>query len=1561
MTKASPLSMDQLTAVLDNAPVAVYVSAVKTHELLYANARARESILPDSGATSTACYEIAGFDRPCPFCHTGEMNRSQLLTREYRHPVTGRIYQLSGKLLDWDGVPAHIEYILDITEKKREEDRSKALKEELQATFSSIPCGLCVYRFDGRRLVPLFHNPAFYRIVGYSAEHIRSAEEETTFLGVHPDDLAPMQEKLQKVFQNGQGLEYTYRVWNDRLGEYRWIQIEGAIKPQEDGAKLLYGIFKDVSEQYRLERELTGANEKMQSIINAIPGGVAIYKVSDIFETRYFSDGVPKLTGYTVEEYRELIRRDAAEMTYWEDTPMVVAALHRAIKTHSTASFEFRKPHRDGHLVWVHIQAEQIGEEDGFPLIQCVFHNISDLKEAQSEMAHLVNSIPGGIASYRVEGSRLIPSFYSDGVPALSGHTREEFDQLLQGDAMNAVCSLDQKWVSEAVQSVLKSGETLDVSYRIRHKNGHLIWIHLNGRRLGPASNSARFYAVFTGMSAESRLFQNIASETADGVYIIDRETHNLLYVSERKPLLTKGDDCIGQKCYAALQDQNAPCEFCTLKTHIPDGEEHRMEIRRDGRFFATHFRETTWNGIPAYAEYIREITEEVKTRKEKERLEQYFQTVVKNLPGGVAVIRCEAGGAVRPEFLSDGFAAMTGMTLEEAWDLYRIDAMAGVHPDDALHVKEQMTAYISVGGSHCEIVYRLLSRSGGYIWVKNTLSLIQNEGGESCIYAFYHDITREREEREQFRRQYNDLIVQHYQMPGPNALIVGHCNITQNRILEIIDYTGSDPLGRFGSTREDFFAGLGSLITDPEERKAFQNTYQNASALAAFRKNDLEQIQECFVQLPNEAKGRYVRFRMNMVATPDSGDVTGILTVTDITQQTVEDRILHQMSVANCDLIADVDLLEDQYVILSGKEPFPKQGTHSQRIASLIQTQIIPKDRERTAQMLDKYYMLQRLQKEGAYSFSYSITGEKGEILTRNLTVSAVDLRLGRVCFARADITSSVREQQGLLNMIAYTFELACFIDLGSRALTMYTRKTVLQNLSPYQIDDYDQTIEELVRHHCEEEDRQNVRNCLLLEHLVEGLSKVPSGYDFVFPYISGGKQRYKQVIVLWGGETRQTVCLVRADVTDMLTSERQTQKALESALAQAKEANRAKSDFLSAMSHDIRTPMNAIMGMTALAVAHIDDRARVSDCLQKISVSSKHLLSLINDILDMSKIERSKIALHHMRIALPQFMDQLSTMMAPQARAAGLDFRMRLEGVRHGYFYGDSLRINQILINLLSNAIKFTPSGGRVEFTAEEIPPLQAGQVRYLFTVRDTGVGMTEDFLTRIFEPFFRGRNVSDIEGTGLGLSITKGLTDLMDGKITVESHPDRGTVFQVELEHQIAPDQDSACAAADLTAFSKLSGKNPLAGRRFLVAEDNKINAEILCGLLEMYGAESEVRSDGALTVEAFQTVEPGTYDAILMDILMPCMNGYEAARAIRSLKRPDAKTIPIVAMTANAFAEDVQASVDAGMTAHVAKPVDPELLRTVLTDILEGAKKGPFPQPAEGCHRQGRVKF
>lgn len=1431
MTREIPLSMDHMEAVLDNAPVAIYVSALDDFQLLYANQQARRLLMGGSEAQKGTCFQAAGYEEPCPFCRAELMSRSELSVREFLHPETRRVYQLSGKIIDWGGRVAHIEYIVDITEKKREEDQTRALKERLEATFSSIPCGLCVYQFDGERIHPVFHNPAFYEIMGYSQEHIQRINQETNFLGVHSEDVKGLTKKVHEAISQNGMFRHTYRVFNDREGEYRWIHLDASVKPQTDGKKLLYGVYGDVSEQVRLENELAAANVKM--------------------------------------------------------------------------------------------------------------------REAQQELDHLVNSIPGGIASYRVEGTRFIPTFFSDGIMELSGHTREEYEELIRSDAMDIVYEPDRERVLAAAQDALVSGEVLDVSYRMRHKNGSLIWIHLNGKRMGSLSEVQRFYAVFTGMSAESHMYQNLSNAAADGIYVIDQRSYELLYVNESEKLFMGDADCVGQKCYEALHHKSEPCEFCTLKTHLPDGKEHELPIEDSDCFYSTRFQETDWNGIPAYVKYVRDVTEEVKTRREKERLEQYFQMVVKYLPGGVAVVRYEKDGRMVPEFLSDGFASMTGMELEEAWRLYRQDAMTGVHPEDRQSVNEQMDDYIASGENHCEIVYRLKKGKEGYLWVKNTLSLIENEGGERRVYAVYHDVSKEREEQERIRQQYKDMILQHYSAPDPNTLIMGHCNITQNKILEIIDHTDSGLLENFGSVREEFFTGISNLVVDEEERKAFRETYLNEPALAAFERDDTEQILKCFVKLPQEDRGRYVQFKVNLIETPDTGDITGILTVTDITEQIISDGILHQLSVTSYDFVIDLDLDTDCYTILTANQSgsgMPKQGSHTKWVAKMLETALVPKDKEQYAKALEPQEIRRRLTEEGPYTFAYSVTDEKGDIRTKNMTVSAVDLRLGRVCLVRTDITDSLREQQGLLNMMAYAFELMGYINIHTNRLTMYTRNTVLKNLSPYVSENYDAVVERFAKFYGTDEDQEEVRKKFCLKNILHGLSERPAGYDFVFPYQSEGGLRYKQINVLWGDENHRTVCMVRADVTDMLAAERETKRTLERTLVLAKEANRAKSDFMSAMSHDIRTPMNAIMGMTALAEAHLDDRDRVEDCLNKISISSKHLLSLINDVLDMSKIERSKIALNRMRISLPQLMDQLSAIMKPQAKTAGLEFRIERQGISHEYFYGDSLRINQILINILSNAIKFTPEGGTVEFLVKEIPIANALQrVRYRFIISDTGHGMSEEFLAHAFEPFTRSSATARIEGTGLGLSITKGLVDLMGGEISAESRIDEGTVFRVELEFEVAGDEaEEPRGPEDGYNLEKMIRKETgFEGRQFLVAEDNAINAEILCELLRLYGAESVVRTDGAQAVREFEARPPKTYDAILMDIQMPEMNGYEATRAIRKLERADAKVIPIIAMTANAFAEDVQAALEAGMDAHVSKPIDPVLLRTSLKKLLERA--------------------
>ena len=403
--------------------------------------------------------------------------------------------------------------------------------------------------------------------------------------------------------------------------------------------------------------------------------------------------------------------------------------------------------------------------------------------------------------------------------------------------------------------------------------------------------------------------------------------------------------------------------------------------------------------------------------------------------------------------------------------------------------------------------------------------------------------------------------------------------------------------------------------------------------------------------------------------------------------------------------------------------------------------------------------------------------------------------------------------------------------------------------------------------------------------------------------------------------------------------TLERQMNQKLQEALDAARSANEAKSNFLSNMSHDIRTPMNAIVGFAVLLEKDADRPDRVREHARKITASSRHLLSLINDVLDMSKIESGKTSLNVERFSLPELMEELNIILLPQARAREQSFTVRVEGTPPEYLMGDKLRLNQILINLLSNAIKYTPEGGNIQFLVEELPQSAPQYAKLRFTVRDDGIGMSEEYQKQIFVPFSREINsvTNKIQGTGLGMAITKNLVDLMGGVIQVESAPGQGSTFTVELSFAL-PEQDAAGEEPRAGAAPGADAGDVMRGRLFLVAEDNELNAEILTELLDMEGARCEVAADGRQALELFQHSEPGHYDMIFMDVQMPVMNGYEAARAIRACDHPEAKTIPIVAMTANTFAEDVKSALDAGMDGHLAKPIDMAAVRETVGRLL-----------------------
>ena len=440
-------------------------------------------------------------------------------------------------------------------------------------------------------------------------------------------------------------------------------------------------------------------------------------------------------------------------------------------------------------------------------------------------------------------------------------------------------------------------------------------------------------------------------------------------------------------------------------------------------------------------------------------------------------------------------------------------------------------------------------------------------------------------------------------------------------------------------------------------------------------------------------------------------------------------------------------------------------------------------------------------------------------------------------------------------------------------------------------------------------------------LENLMQMEQGVQQEWEREFVNQETGEPRYIHVTGFINDVQGARKCIV--DLSDR-TGEHQTTLAVEAALEVAEKASKAKTDFLSNMSHDIRTPMNAIIGITTLMKNELHQPEKLAEHLGKLETSGRLLLGIINDILDMSRIESGKTTLNIEKTNLPQQVSQLDSIIRQQASQRRQTFTVE-NHVQHKNVLADPNRLNQVLMNILSNAVKYTPQGGHIRLDVEELTHTEH-YAKYRFVVQDDGIGMSEAYQKTLFEPFTREEKsgTNRVQGTGLGMAITKSIVDLMGGTIHVESAPGKGSRFEVVLELPIDAEADKVQTASALPEEDE--AVSPLSGMKFLCAEDNAINAEILEMLLETKGASCTICSNGQEIVDAFASVKPGEYDMILMDVQMPVMDGLEATRRIRNGENPLGRTIPILAMTANAFLEDMQKSKEAGMDEHLSKPVD-----------------------------------
>ena len=473
---------------------------------------------------------------------------------------------------------------------------------------------------------------------------------------------------------------------------------------------------------------------------------------------------------------------------------------------------------------------------------------------------------------------------------------------------------------------------------------------------------------------------------------------------------------------------------------------------------------------------------------------------------------------------------------------------------------------------------------------------------------------------------------------------------------------------------------------------------------------------------------------------------------------------------------------------------------------------------------------------------------------------------------------------------------------------------------------------------------DRDQVRATLLMPNVRQLLDALDGEASVTYRRILADDTEYMQMRVLALSSRNDEVVIAARDVSAESREQMRQKALLQDALALAQHASSAKSTFLANMSHDIRTPMNAITGFANIALGHLDDPARVKDCLEKIHGASNHLLSLINDILDMSRIESGKVAIAEEPISLAALADELRDLFESQAHERGIDLTIDFSDIADADVYGDALRLSQILVNIIGNALKFTDPGGTVLVRGRQRRGAPTGYGSYELSVKDTGRGMGADFIGRVFEPFERETvaGAAKVEGTGLGMPITKNLVDMMGGSIAVESEPGVGSEFVVTLELRLQEGGGAAGAPreAGATAGDGAPRRDPgrFRGKRVLVADDDDLSREILQEILREQGFFVDAAEDGAAALAQVAASEPFAYHALLMDMHMPGLDGAAATRAIRALDRDDVAVMPIIAVTADAFEEDRRAAMEAGMTVHVSKPIDLPRLLALLDDLL-----------------------
>ena len=913
---------------------------------------------------------------------------------------------------------------------------------------------------------------------------------------------------------------------------------------------------------------------------------------------------------------------------------------------------------------------------------------------------------------------------------------------------------------------------------------------------------------------------------------------------------------------------------------------------------------------------------------------------LVRRLPGGIGILH-ERDGSIFVDYANDGFFSVHH-TAGSAGRPGDAELTAGVCAEDRQDLIREYERAAAQPETEGESEYRFRGDDGVLHWVGARFRPARREAGVLYTYASFSDLdeqkaaeVRLRDSQATLRDAINYSDIQYFTY------------FPQKRRIEI--YALNARYSALQPTWDDYPDSFLAYVKPPaEDEAAYRRMVRQIDEGA--------DAAECTIRMSYRGVYLWQKVSMRAVRDAEGRTVRALAYSIDVTAQKsaqeLYERELSNLRMAgqggNSSLISKSHhsltrnlVLEYSAVGAAARTDFGGL-TYDDACAFFCDLPDRVSDRQALTALTDRKDLIQRYHKGDTHA-SMTFRRAKTDRVPGWTSIEISTFKepsTGEIeCFIYTyDVTDKTLEQQIFSRLPLLGFDLVGLLYVRTGACRYFRIKKLSPESLYENLEDYNESIADGISSIVLPEQRESVREALRIETIVARLRETDL-YPVAYSMTNWeGKVLQKLLQFSYLDEEQDTIFLCKSDITRQYETEHRQIAALEAAKLEAVRANKAKSAFLSSMSHDLRTPLNGIIGFTDLALAE-DDPAKKQDYLQKIQSSGELLLGLVNDTLELSRIESGKMVLEPQALNLRALADTVVTALRPSAELKNVRLTAELSRCPATPVWLDKLKVEKILVNLLSNAVKFTPAGGTVSLSAgPPEPPAEGRNCRIV--VEDTGIGMNAEFLPRIYEPFTQERRAEAAAGTGLGLSIVKKLVDLMGGEIRVRSAPGRGTRFTIDLTLRPA---DSGPAPAEPEERSPV----PLAGRHVLLCEDNPLNTEIATLLLKKEGVAVTCAQNGRDGVERFAASPPGGFDAVLMDVRMPVMDGLEATRAIRALDREDAASVPILAMTADAFEEDIRRCREAGMNGHIIKPVEPARLFRELRGAIGARAAGAAP--------------